>query len=47
LTDAQTEELREMELKGPDPERHVVIRWRCADLCEEVTERLEAFGGPG
>ena len=33
------EELREMVLQGPDPERHAVIRWRCADLCEEITER--------
>jgi transposase len=39
LTDAQMEELREMVLKGPDPERNIVIRWRCADLCEEVAER--------
>src|SRR5271166_3309494 len=31
--------LREMVLKGPDPERNIVIRWRCADLCEEVAER--------
>ncbi len=39
LSDAQMEELREMVLKGPDPERHVVIRWRCADLCAEVAQR--------
>ena len=39
LTDAQMEELREMVLKGPDPERNIVIRWRCADLCEEVAGR--------
>ena len=39
LTDARMEELRGMVLKGPDPERHIVIRWRCADLCEEVAER--------
>ena len=39
LTDTQMEELREMVLKGPDPERNIVIRWRCADLCEEVAER--------
>lgn len=39
LTKARMEELREIVLKGPDPERHAVIRWRCADLCEEVTER--------
>jgi transposase len=39
LTDKQMEELREMVLKGPDPERHIVMRWRCVDLCEQVAER--------
>ena len=39
LSDARMEELRELVLKGPDPERHAVIRWRCADLCEEVAKR--------
>lgn len=39
LTAARMAELRELVLKGPDPERHIVIRWRCADLCEEVAER--------
>ena len=39
LTDEQMEELREMVLKGPAPERHIVMRWRCVDLCEEVAER--------
>jgi transposase len=39
LTDARMEELREMVLKGPDPEQNTVVRWRCADLCEEVAER--------
>jgi transposase len=39
LSAAQMEELREIVLKGPDPERHIVVRWRCADLCEEVAER--------
>lgn len=39
LTEARMDELKEMVLKGPDPERHTVIRWRCADLCEEVAER--------
>lgn len=39
LSDEQMEELREMVLKGPDPERHIVMRWRCVDLCEEVAER--------
>ena len=39
LTAAQMEELKEVVLKGPDPARNMVIRWRCADLCEEVAER--------
>jgi len=39
LTSARMEELREIVLKGPDPERHTVIRWRCGDLCEEIAER--------
>lgn len=39
LTKARMAELKEMLLKGPDPERNTVIRWRCADLCEEVAER--------
>jgi transposase len=39
LTEARMEELKEIVLKGPDTERHAVIRWRCADLCEEITER--------
>lgn len=39
LTDAQMEELKEIVLKGPAPERHIVIRWRCRDLCKEVAER--------
>ena len=39
LSEAQMQELREIVLKGPEPERHTVVRWRCADLCEEVAER--------
>jgi transposase len=39
LSEARMEELREMVLKGPDPERNIVVRWRCADLCEEVARR--------
>jgi len=26
-------------LQGPDPQRHRVIRWRCADLREEIAAR--------
>lgn len=39
LSDMQMAALGEIVLKGPDPERHTVIRWRCADLCAEVAER--------
>ena len=39
LNAAQMEELREIVLTGPDPERHAVVRWRCVDLCEEVAAR--------
>ena len=39
LTDARMEELRAMVLKGPDPARNTVIRWRCGDLCDEVAEQ--------
>ena len=44
LTDARMAEPREMLLKGPTPERNTVIRWRCADLCEEVAERWSVKG---
>ena len=26
--------------KGPDPEKHKVVRWRCVDLREEVARRF-------
>jgi transposase len=39
LTDAQMEELKEIMIKGPDPERHTVTRWRCLDLREEIATR--------
>jgi len=39
LSAVQKQELREIVLKGPDPARHMVVRWRCADLCEEVAQR--------
>ena len=29
-------------IAGPDPKVHRVIRWRCIDLCAEVTRRLTA-----
>jgi len=34
LSAAQKVELRAIVLKGPDPARHMVVRWRCSDLCE-------------
>lgn len=39
LNEAQLEELRTMVLEGPDPERNQVIRWRCADLRNEIAAR--------
>lgn len=40
LNDAQMAELNDMVIKGPDPEKHRVVRWRCVDLREEVTNRF-------
>jgi transposase len=40
LTVAQMAELKAMVLKGPDPEKHGVVRWRCVDLREEVARRF-------
>lgn len=39
LNEAQMEELRTLVLEGPDPERNQVIRWRCADLRDEIAAR--------
>ena len=39
LNEAQLDELRSMVLEGPDPERNRVIRWRCADLRDEIAVR--------
>lgn len=39
LSEGQMEELRIMVLDGPDPERNGVIRWRCAELREEIAAR--------
>jgi transposase len=39
LNEEQTEALRTMVLEGPDPERNRVIRWRCADLRDEIAAR--------
>ena len=40
LTCAQMAELKAAVLKGPDPEKHGVVRWRCVDLREEVARRF-------
>jgi transposase len=32
LNEAQMAELKELVVKGPDPARHRVARWRCVDL---------------
>jgi transposase len=39
LSPEQKTELKQIVIKGPDPERHMVVRWRCADLCEEIAQR--------
>jgi transposase len=39
LSASEMEELRAIVIKGPDPERHRVVRWRRIDLCEEVGRR--------
>ena len=39
LNASQMEELRVIVISGPDPERNRVVRWRRADLCEEVARR--------
>ena len=39
LNEAQLAELRAMVLEGPDPDRNQVIRWRCADLRDEIAAR--------
>lgn len=36
LNASRMEQLRAIVIKGPDPERHRVVRWRRADLCQEV-----------
>ena len=33
-------ELKTTVLKGPEPEKHGVVRWRCADLRAEVVRRF-------
>jgi transposase len=41
LTNEQMAELKDVVLAGPDPARHGVVRWRCVDLCDQITERFD------
>ena len=40
LSDAQMTALRALVISGPDTAIHKVVRWRCADLRDEVTRRF-------
>jgi transposase len=40
LNEVQRAELRELVVKGPDPEKDKVIRWRCQDLQEVIARRF-------
>jgi transposase len=40
LTDPQMAELKALTLKGPDPEKDKVVRWRCVDLRDQVKRRF-------
>ena len=40
LTGEQKAELKALVIAGPDPEHHKVVRWRCADLREEIARRF-------
>ena len=40
LTDVQMAELKALTLKGPDPEKDKVVRWRCVDLRDQVERRF-------
>ena len=41
LNEDQMAELKALVLKGPDPEKNKVVRWRCVDLRDEVVERFD------
>jgi len=41
LSDTQMAELKALVIKGPDPEKDNVVRWRCVDLRDEVARRFE------
>ena len=40
LTAVQMAELKALTIKGPDPEKDRVVRWRCVDLRDEVARRF-------
>lgn len=40
LTAEQMAELKELTIRGPDPETDKVVRWRCIDLREVVAQRF-------
>ena len=40
LTPEQLAELKALTVKGPDPEKDKVARWRCVDLRDEVARRF-------
>jgi transposase len=40
LTEAEKAELKALVVKGPDPEKDKVIRWRCLDLQAEIARRF-------
>jgi transposase len=41
LSKTQMAELLALVVKGPDPERDRVVRWRCVDLRDEVERRFD------
>lgn len=40
LNEEQMAELKALAVKGPDPAKDKVVRWRCVDLREEVARRF-------
>ena len=40
LSEAQMAELKELVIKGPDPEKDGVVRWRCVDLRAKIAARF-------
>ena len=40
LSEPQMTELKALVINGPDPAEHKVVRWRCADLREEIALRF-------